>query len=122
MRLKDNLYRVVTTEPTDDGFRCQIRLDADHVIYKAHFPRNPVTPGVCLMQMAKEMMEERLGRRLQQKEVPGMKFCRTITPDVEPIFIYSKLVADGDNVSVKVSVEANGIKYANMTLRFEIDN
>ena len=122
MRLKDNLYRVVTTEPTDDGFRCQIRLDADPVIYKAHFPQNPVTPGVCLMQMAKEMMEERLGRRLQQKEVPGMKFCRTITPDVEPIFIYSKLVADGDNVSVKVSVEANGIKYANMTLRFEIDN
>ena len=37
-----------------------IKLIPSCVIYQAHFPGEPITPGVCIVQMAKELIEELL--------------------------------------------------------------
>ena len=36
-----------------------IVVNENHFIYKAHFPNNPITPGVCMVQMIEEIMKER---------------------------------------------------------------
>ena len=33
-------------------YLCTLTLNAEHPIFKGHFPNNPVTPGVCMMQIA----------------------------------------------------------------------
>ena len=50
MLFKDNLYSIVKQDVGEDVATFGLRLDADSVIYKAHFPSKPVTPGVCLIQ------------------------------------------------------------------------
>ena len=54
MKLKNQLFKINDIMPTADGMVCCVRLLSDSIIYKAHFPGEPVTPGVCIMQMAKE--------------------------------------------------------------------
>ncbi len=59
MKLIDNLYSINAREFDNMGDKAifGISLNADNVIYKAHFPSNPITPGVCLIQMALEITE-----------------------------------------------------------------
>ena len=38
-----------------EAMTADIRLLPDNVIYKAHFPEKPITPGVCIVQMAVEL-------------------------------------------------------------------
>ena len=54
MKLIDDFYKIVLLEKNDDSFSCKVSLNANHGLYRVHFPGNPVTPGVCLIQMASE--------------------------------------------------------------------
>lgn len=113
MKLSGDLYSI------EDNV---VRFNPDHIIYQAHFPENPITPGVCLMQIAGEMLEARYGDTMQLIKVMNVKFRKPVTPDVSPSFMFNKITFDKDKVSVGVSVEANGIQYARMSLVYRHTN
>ena len=54
MLLKNSLYAIEGQETADGAVCYDIRLHPDHTIYKAHFPGEPITPGVCVIQIAKD--------------------------------------------------------------------
>ncbi len=63
-----------------DQMEFDIRLNPDHVIYKAHFPGHPVTPGVCIIKIINEVLEVKMGCRLTLTEVKNLKFVVPIEP------------------------------------------
>ena len=72
MILKDNFYTILRKDV--DAMAYDIRLNPAHTIYQAHFPGEPVTPGVCILQIARELLEDLLQRPLAVKSVKNMKF------------------------------------------------
>ena len=113
MRLKDSFYKAATgsqhrergTRNEERGARCDserenrsalrgvrfgydIRLDASHFIYAAHFPGAPITPGVCVIQIARELIEEELKQKLMIRRVKNVKFLKVISPVEMPDVTY----------------------------------
>ncbi|MCG2610953.1 3-hydroxyacyl-ACP dehydratase [Flavobacterium sp. SM15] len=85
MLLKD-FYQVEQLEKTDEGkFKATVVLNKQHAIFKGHFPGNPVTPGVCMMQIIKELTQEILGSSLIMTQSSNVKFMALINPDVNPV-------------------------------------
>lgn len=80
MILKNNLYTIKNADKADAGARYEIELHADSFIYQAHFPGDPITPGVCIVQIAKELLEETIGKKLQLANVKNVKFLSVLTP------------------------------------------
>ena len=80
MILKDSLYHI--TQKTERGY--EVLLDEKHFIYQAHFPGEPVTPGVCIIQMAKELLEDYLQHDFEIKQVKNVKFLSVISPTKTP--------------------------------------
>ncbi len=80
MKLKNSLYNIINSEPTAKGVRFDIQLNPEHTIYKAHFPGQPITPGVCIVQIAVELLEEHLNAALQLKTAKNVKFLSVISP------------------------------------------
>ena len=56
--LRGILYEILTVAP--DG--ATIRLLPESPVYRGHFPGYPITPGVCLVQIALELIGEMAGR------------------------------------------------------------
>jgi 3-hydroxyacyl-[acyl-carrier-protein] dehydratase len=52
--LRGILYETVSV----DAAGATIRLLPESPVYKGHFPGYPITPGVCLVEIALELMEE----------------------------------------------------------------
>lgn len=77
MTLKDELYTVVHREDT----HYTIRMNPDSVIYAAHFPGHPVTPGVCIVQIVQELAADALRQPLDISEMQSVKFISVLTPD-----------------------------------------
>ena len=51
-------YTIKNTEKIDENnFKVQIELNPNHQVFEGHFPNNPITPGVCMMQIIKEITE-----------------------------------------------------------------
>lgn len=65
--LRGILYETVSI----DTGGAVVRLLPDSPIYQGHFPGWPITPGVCLVQIALELMEEMAGQAGHDGESVG---------------------------------------------------
>jgi 3-hydroxyacyl-[acyl-carrier-protein] dehydratase len=59
-------------------------LNPDHPIYQGHFPGNPVVPGVCQIQMVKELVEKAVDHPLRLTLSDNIKFLSMINPLENP--------------------------------------
>ena len=66
-------------------YLCTLTLNAEHPIFKGHFPNNPVTPGVCMMQIIKNLTEEITGHKLFLAKTTNVKFMALINPITHPV-------------------------------------
>ncbi|MDF2553676.1 MAG: 3-hydroxyacyl-ACP dehydratase [Chryseobacterium sp.] len=80
-----DFYTLENYEKAENGsYTAKISLNKDHDIFKGHFPGNPVTPGVCMMQIVKELTEEFVGKKLFLKSASNVKFMAIINPFETP--------------------------------------
>ncbi|MFV0185959.1 3-hydroxyacyl-ACP dehydratase [Empedobacter falsenii] len=98
-----NLYTIKNSEKIDDvNFKVQIELNPNHEVFEGHFPNNPITPGVCMMQIIKEITEGFVAKNLFLSKVSNVKFMATINPFVNPILeLNLNIVCENDEVKVK---------------------
>lgn len=97
-----NFYTLESHEKAENGsFIANILLNKDHDIFKGHFPGNPVTPGVCMMQIVKELTEEFIGCKLFLKTASNVKFMAIINPFETPELTLILDINEGEN-EVKV--------------------
>ena len=89
MKLLNSLYSIQSKDVTDSLVRYDIHMDASHFIYQAHFPGEPITPGVCIIQIAKELLEDHLRRELKIQMVKNVKFQNVISPLETPDITYA---------------------------------
>lgn len=122
MKLLDSLYSVTNEEVTDVDHSYTIKLNAEHFIYAAHFPGEPITPGVCIMQIAHELLELHLGKQLDIDVVKNVKFLRIITPTETPVVCYTlqKVSVEERLVKAQVNVSYEGDSYAKLSLVCQI--
>ncbi|MEW5674711.1 3-hydroxyacyl-ACP dehydratase [Flavobacterium enshiense] len=102
MLLKD-FYTVEQLENVSEGkYNAIVHLNNKHEIFKGHFPDNPVTPGVCMMQIIKELSQEILGSSLLMTSCSNVKFMALINPDVTPKLKLELEISGDLNAEVKV--------------------
>lgn len=84
MRLTNNLFSITAKRPEDKGASYDVVLHPDHFIYQAHFPGEPITPGVCIIQMVKELLEDLVKHPLSVTAVKTVKFLAILSPIETP--------------------------------------
>lgn len=102
MLLKD-FYKINSFENTDGRkYTAMIMLNKNHEVFSGHFPGNPVTPGVCMMQIIKELTQQAVNAPLVMKSASNIKFMALINPEVNPLLKLELEIADGEDATVKV--------------------
>ena len=81
-------YTIEQQTLTEKGFQTEVNLNAEHIIFKAHFPNNPITPGVCLLQITKELLEQHLHQKLFAKRIKNLKFLQPISPKTGTLVLF----------------------------------
>ena len=62
----------------EDEYACRVEFDPAFTGFEGHFPGNPIVPGVCLVELARVMAENAVGRPLTMKEITTCKFRRPV--------------------------------------------
>ncbi len=84
MLLKD-FYTIQSINKKDDtNFDVIIFINENHEVFKGHFPGNPIMPGVCMMQIIKELIEKITASSLFMQSLSNVKFMALINPFVTP--------------------------------------
>lgn len=82
MLLKD-FYKIISLEKKDDQkYLVTILINEKNEIFKGHFPGNPIMPGVCMMQIIKELTEYITKSSLIMQSLYNVKFMAIINPEI----------------------------------------
>lgn len=115
----DNLYTVVSSNEESASRVCmQIRLNPESVIFKAHFPGEPILPGACIVQMVLELFMIWTKRDVEIAKVNNLKFLSVISPDEVldlDVVIEIKKEEEGQ-VSIKADITKDGSDFTKMSL------
>ena len=94
--LIEGLYKVDELNHSEGVITAKITLDASHEIFKGHFPGNPIMPGVCMMQIIKELTEEVLEKELLLQTSTNIKFMAKINPETNPNLVLNISYSEED--------------------------
>ncbi len=106
--LINDFYNCHDIETHENEYGCRIVFNAEHDIFKGHFPGQPVVPGVCMMELVKELLQTQLDKPLMLSSARNVKFLGFITPEVQPIVkITWKSVESGYGINASLSSGGN---------------
>lgn len=115
--LINNFFNITSINSSSETINAKITLDASHIIFKGHFPNNPITPGVVQLQLVKEILEQIIEKKLQLKEVGRCKFLAILNP-IE----YSEIIINIDfqveNGDYKISAQGITIDRSKTFFKF----
>lgn len=80
MELLNDFFSIDKQIDTGGVITFSIGLNPEHIIYWAHFPNLPITPGVCIIQMVTECLELVVGKKLRLKRIKNVKFLTVLSP------------------------------------------
>ena len=108
MKLKDDFFKIKDIRQAATGLDYTLALNPEHPIYRAHFPGNPITPGVCIIQIVKELLEGQLKCELLLKKVNNAKFLNVINPLENRKVVFAVSISSTGDDAHKVSVVVSG--------------
>lgn len=120
MRLSGTFFTILSSKESGNGFEPLIRLEPDNVIFKAHFPDYPITPGAVQIRVATELLESHLGKSLTLKTVSDLKFMEPLYPGAEAAYSFTKLVEVDGHLKVELTVRSEEKVFSRMSLEYSI--
>lgn len=94
MNLLNDFYNLLDHAHADSSVTAKISINSSHKILKGHFPGLPIVPGVCMMQIIREIMELTIEKPLRLVAADNMKFLTVINPEkdgeVEATVLYTE--------------------------------
>ncbi|GAB3007539.1 3-hydroxyacyl-ACP dehydratase [Niabella terrae] len=78
--LIDHLFIIQSFETATGRVRALVGIQPEHPIFEGHFPGQPVLPGVCQLQLIKELLEKTLDKKLFLQEAAQCKFLQMVDP------------------------------------------
>lgn len=118
MKLLNDFYYIKDRKCYSDTISCEVELCSDHPIYKAHFPNNPVVPGVCLVQIATELLQEITTLPLVLISATKIKYKNMVKPCDILYYEMSKTTLEKGYYKVRINIKGKDKDFAQMLLTY----
>jgi 3-hydroxyacyl-[acyl-carrier-protein] dehydratase len=101
--LLNNFFSINTITSTGTDINASLEINAGHKIFEGHFPGQPVVPGVCMMQMVKEIVEKIIEKKTGLIKAHDIKFMAIIDPSQNNIINATLKYITGENGDLQVA-------------------
>jgi 3-hydroxyacyl-[acyl-carrier-protein] dehydratase len=121
MSILNGFYTLNSCQQSDgDSYTALVTLNKSHDIFRGHFPGNPVAPGVCMMQIVKDISEKILERKLFLTAANNVKFMAIINPEETPeLSLELEFKEEADAVRVKNITSFGGTIALKMSVHYK---
>jgi 3-hydroxyacyl-[acyl-carrier-protein] dehydratase len=117
--LLNTFFSIVNITSLDEKTLVEVEINKEHAVFEGHFPGNPIVPGVFLIQMIREVIEELQQTKFRIDKADEIKFMNMVIPGQsshltleiqrrvksENPYAYSIIVTDGVTVFLKMKVD-----------------
>lgn len=116
----ETLYTCIALDGNPTQLEAEIRLNDAHPVFEGHFPGRPILPGVCQLQIIKELVEKHLGKRVSIRSIRDLKFLSPVLPPDDNRLRISLSLAPGvdSSIIVRGSISAQSVQKTKIKATF----
>ena len=115
------LYTIQSYTDTGGLVEASVKLNRDHEVFKGHFPGNPIMPGVCSIQLVKELTEKSVNKKLFLSVVSNVKFMAIINPEKNDMVHLTLDISESEGIiKVKNTVFSDDTLALKLSATFKI--
>jgi len=100
--LLNNFFEITEITDQDNQVNAIIKIDPYHRIFDGHFPGQPVVPGVCMLQMSKEILAFSQKTKLLLQKAGQIKYLELVIPEKDSYLDF--------NIQYKLSDEGYAVR------------
>ena len=114
----NTFFSIETIETEGDLLpKFKIRLDADHPIFKGHFPGQPVLPGVLILKIITSCVSLYQNRNLLISKVKQCKFLNFVDPIINPeLFLDIEIYGTDSPLDVKAVLRSDEVVFSKVSI------
>jgi 3-hydroxyacyl-[acyl-carrier-protein] dehydratase len=121
MLIENNFYTIESFSNEEGLTNATIAINASHKIFEGHFPGSPVVPGVCMVQIVKELLEKALSKETSLTKADNIKFLAIINPVENNIAnVEVKYKANESVIDVNATINNTSATNFKMKAQFKI--
>ncbi len=111
--LQGNFFTINSIHHDENSVKASLELNPAHKIFEGHFPQTPVVPGVCMMQMTKEVLEDVIKKETKLMSAAHIKFLTVINPQETKTIQLDLKYAPRENKKIEIvaSLFNEGVVY-----------
>jgi 3-hydroxyacyl-[acyl-carrier-protein] dehydratase len=119
--LLNNFYFVLSSSRPDTTVSASIRFNTKHEIFEGHFPGTPIVPGVCMIQIVRELVEEVTNTKLLISEGDNIKFLNMIDPrQHEVVQVNIDYKRSSDRYAISAAITSGELTFFKFSGSFQI--
>lgn len=103
--LLNDFFTLTEVQHNNHSIDATVSFNKEHSIFGGHFEGFPIVPGVCMMQLIKEIIENELHQSFQLSKASQMKFLNIINPN------------ENQEVSANIEYSSNGSNTVDLEAR-----
>lgn len=122
MQLLDNIFIINNLTNGDRDICAAGTLNGAHPVFAAHFPGNPVLPGVCQVRLVTELIRQVYKKPYVLRTAKSIKYSGLITPSLSVVNIHITAIECREDVlDCKAAfADADGNVLSKMTLTYTL--
>jgi len=87
----------------------RISINAKHPLFKGHFPGQPVTPGVALIEIIRQILSSALNKNLMMTEAREIKFISAVIPtNITELDLSVEYSEEAEKINASCVISGNG--------------
>jgi 3-hydroxyacyl-[acyl-carrier-protein] dehydratase len=105
--LLNNFFEINKLEVSSDRSiaNVQATINPKHPIFEGHFPETPVVPGVCMIQMIKEILSQILQKETMLVKCSAIKLNNILSPTQNEVINFDLKIKNTDENNIHVSCQ-----------------
>jgi 3-hydroxyacyl-[acyl-carrier-protein] dehydratase len=94
----------------DNGIiMARVSIHAQHPLFKGHFPGQPVTPGVALIEIIRQIISYALNKKLMLTEAREIKFISAVIPtEISELDLSVEYTDSDGKINTSCVISGNG--------------
>ena len=110
--LNSSVFKISSINSTEGLISAALEIEVDHEIFNGHFPDQPVVPGACMVQLVKDVLEQKLDATLHLKIANNLKFLNLVNPqETTALHLQLNYITEDDQLKVNGELIAEDVVY-----------
>ena len=116
----EKIYAILEVQENEGDINYLIDIDFSHPVFKGHFPKKSVLPGVMMCDIVRYLVSDKLGIKAQLVLAKNIKFSRMIVPSEDNTYnVKISIIEEQKEYNIKAIISQNDDTYFKLNAAYK---